>query len=116
MSLTFQKTITDFCLTTKILIILIGKELELVKEAKKYVIDIGGVSSTKKRSFGIVNLDEGWKLFCLDTDPSVSAKASVGILTGLQLLLLLSDGVFKWILMKSRVCFKMPIASHDPML
>ena len=60
---------------------LTGNQLELVEEAKKYHLDIGGVSSTKKCGSGIVDLDGGWKLFCSGADPSMSAQASVGILT-----------------------------------
>ena len=36
---------------------LTGKELELVKEAKRYHLNIIGVSSTKRRSSGTVDLD-----------------------------------------------------------
>ena len=35
------------------------KELELVKEAKKYHLDIVGVCSTKRRGSGIVDLNGG---------------------------------------------------------
>jgi len=38
---------------------LTGKELELVEEAKRYHLDIVGVSSTKRRSSGTVYLDGG---------------------------------------------------------
>ena len=41
---------------------LTGKELELVEEAKWYYLDIIGVSSTKRRGSGTVDLDGGWKL------------------------------------------------------
>ena len=43
--------------------ILTGKELELVEEAKRYHFDIIGVSSTKRRGSGTVDLDGRWKLF-----------------------------------------------------
>ena len=59
---------------------LTGKQLELVDEAKTY-LDRVGVSSTKRRGSGIVDLDGGWNLFFSFADPSMSAKASVGILT-----------------------------------
>ena len=59
---------------------LIGKELELVEEAKRYHLDIIGVSSTKRRGSGAVDLDGGWKLFYSGADPSMSAQAGVGIL------------------------------------
>ena len=60
---------------------LTGKELELVEEAKRYHLDIIGVSSTKRRGSGTVDLDGGWKLFYSGADPSMSAQAGVGILT-----------------------------------
>ena len=72
---------------------LTGKELELIEEANKYHLDIAGVSSTKRRGSGIVDLDGGWKLFDSGADPSTSVQAGVGILTSP----LLSDCVFDWI-------------------
>jgi len=57
----------------------------LVEEAKRYHLDIVGVSSTKRRGSGTVNLDDGWKLFCSGADPSVSAQSVVGILTNPRL-------------------------------
>ena len=60
---------------------LTGKEQELVKEAKRYHLDIIRVSSTKRRGSGTVDLDGGWKLFYLGSDPTMSAQAGVGILT-----------------------------------
>ena len=42
---------------------LTGKELELIEEAKRYHLDIIGVSLTKRRGSGTVDLDGGWKLF-----------------------------------------------------
>ena len=74
--------------------------MELVEEAKKYHLDIVGVSSTKRRGSGIVDLDGGWKLFYSSTDPSMSAQAGVGILTSPQL----SDCVLDWISLGSRAC------------
>ena len=47
---------------------LTGKELKLVEEAKHYHLDISGVSSTKRRGFGTVDLDGGWKLFYSGAD------------------------------------------------
>ena len=76
------------------------KELELVEEEKKYYLDIVGVSSTKRHGSGIVNLDGGWKLFYSGADPSMSAQASVGILTNFQL----TNCVFDWIPLGSRAC------------
>ena len=60
---------------------LTGKELKLVKEAKRYHLDFIGVSSTKRRGCGTVELDSGWKFFYSGADPSMSAQAGVGILT-----------------------------------
>ena len=42
---------------------LTGKDLELAEKAKQYHFDIAGISSTKRRGSGTVNLDGGWKLF-----------------------------------------------------
>ena len=58
--------------------ILTGKELELVEEANRYHLDIIGVSSTKRRGSGTVDLDGGWKLFYSGADPSMSAQAGRG--------------------------------------
>ena len=79
---------------------LTGKELELGKEAKRYHLDIIGVSSTKRRGSGTVDLDGEWKLFYSGADPSMSAQAGVEILTSLWL----SDCVSDWISLGSRVC------------
>ena len=75
-------------------------ELELVGEANKYHLDIVGVSSTKRRGSGIVDLDGEWKFFYSGADPRMSARAGVGILTSPQL----SECVFDWIPLGSRVC------------
>ena len=77
-----------------------GKELELVEKATRYHLDIVGVSSTKRRGSGTVNLDGGWKLFFSGADPSMSARASVGILTSPRLF----DCVSLWIPLGSRIC------------
>ena len=79
---------------------LTGKELELVEEAKRYHLDIIGVSSTKRRGSGTVDLDRGWKLFYSDADRSMSTQAGVGILTSPRL----SDCASDWIPLESRVC------------
>ena len=50
-----------------------GKELELVKEAKKYHLDIVGVSFTKKRGSGIADLEgEGGGSFSIQVLIQVS--------------------------------------------
>ena len=77
---------------------LTGKEMELVDEAKRYHLDIVGISSTKRRGSGIVDLDGGWKLFYSGADPSMSSQAGVGILTSPQL----ADCVSEWIPLQTR--------------
>ena len=62
------------------ILILTGKELELVEKAKRYHLDIE-VSSTKQRGSETVDLDGGWKLFFSGVDLCMSAQAGVGILT-----------------------------------
>ena len=79
---------------------LTGNELELVEEAKRYHHDIIGVSSTKRRGSGTVDLDGGWKLFYSGADSSMSTQAGVGILTSPRL----SDCVSDWVPLGSRVC------------
>ena len=77
--------------------------LEDVLEAKDVLEDstsVIGVSSTKRRGSGTVDLDGRWKLFYPGADPSMSAQAGVGILTSPRL----SDCVSDWIPLGSRVC------------
>ena len=76
----------------------------MVEEAKKYHLDFVGVSSTKRRDSGIVDLGGGWKLFYSGADPSMSAQVGVEILTSPQL----SDDVFDWIPLGSRACMWKP--------
>ena len=59
---------------------LLRKELELVEEAKKHQLDIVGVSSTRKRSSAIVDLDGRWKFFYSSADSSMLAQAGLRIL------------------------------------
>ena len=69
-----------------------GKDLELVEKAKRYNFDIIGVSSTKRRGCGTVDLDGGWKLFYSGADLSMSAQAGVGGFSVVKLCVrLLSD-------------------------
>ena len=82
------------------ILILTGKELELVQEAKRYFLDSIGVSSIKRRGTGTVDLDGGWKRFFSGADPSMFAQAGVGILASPRL----SDCVSDWIPLGSRVC------------
>ena len=79
---------------------LTGKELELVEEAKRYYLNIIGVSSTKRRGSGTVDLDGEWKLFYSGAVPRMSAQIGVGILTSPRLSNYESD----WIPLGSRVC------------
>ena len=60
---------------------LIGKELELVEEEKRYHLDTIGVFSTNRRGSGTVDLDGEWKLFYFGADPNMSAQVGKGILT-----------------------------------
>ena len=78
---------------------LTGKVLELVEEAKRYHLDIIGVSSTKRRGSGTVDLDDEWKLFYSGAHSTTSAQAGVGILTSPRL----SDCVSDWTPLRSRV-------------
>ena len=72
----------------------------MVEEAKRCHLDIIGVSSTKRRGSGTVNLDGEWKLIYSGADPSMPAQADVGILTRPRL----SDYVSELIRLGSRVC------------
>ena len=98
------------------------KELLLVEKAKRYHLDIVGVSSTQRGGSGTVDLngrggsgtvdpdgrggsgtvdlDGGWKLFYSGSDPRISAEPGVGILTSLRL----PDCVSDWVPLGSRVC------------
>ena len=72
----------------------------MLEEAKRYHLDIIGVSSTKRRGSGTVDLDADGNSSILGADPSMSAQAGVGILTSPCL----SDYVSDWIPLGSRVC------------
>ena len=56
------------------------KELELVEEAKRFHCHIIGVSSTKRRGSGTVDLDGGRKLFDSGANPSISAQSGLDFL------------------------------------
>ena len=60
------------------------KEQELVEEAKRYRLDIVGISATKRHGSGIVQMGDGWRLFYFGVHPIVSAQVGVGILTSAQ--------------------------------
>ena len=57
MSHTDGSTIANCCWANWNILTLTGKEIELVEEAKRYHLDIIGVSSTKRRGSGTVDLD-----------------------------------------------------------
>ena len=59
---------------------LTGKEQELVCEAQLYRLDIVGISLTKRRGSGTVELNGGWKIFYSGVDAATSAQAGVGLL------------------------------------
>ena len=61
-------------------LILTRKKQELVCEAQQYRLDIVGISSTKRRGSGIVELNGGWKIFYSGVDAAMSAQAGVGLL------------------------------------
>ena len=58
-----------------------GKEQELVCEAQQYHLDIVGISTTKRRGSGTVELNGGWKFFYSGVDVAISAQADVGLLS-----------------------------------
>ena len=59
---------------------LTGKEQKLVCEAQQYRLDVVGISSTKRRGSGTVELNGGWKIFYCGVDAAMSARAGVGLL------------------------------------
>ncbi|CAF4505671.1 unnamed protein product [Rotaria sp. Silwood2] len=78
---------------------LIGKQFELIEEAKKYQLDILGISSTKRKGQGTLALNNGWQLFYSGVDPSTHAQAGVAILLNP----LLADAVLEWKPINERV-------------
>jgi exonuclease III len=78
---------------------LTGKELELIEEAKKYQLDILGISSTKRKGKGTLNLNNGWQLFYSGVDPTIHAQAGVAILLHPRL----TDAVVEWQPINERV-------------
>ena len=57
---------------------LTGKEPELVDEAIRYRLYIGGVSSTKRKGNVTLVLNKRWQLFYSGVDPALHAQAEVG--------------------------------------
>ncbi|CAF4821140.1 unnamed protein product [Rotaria sp. Silwood1] len=78
---------------------LTGKEFELIEEAKKYQLDILGISSTKRKGQGTLALNNGWQLFYSGVDQSTHAQAGVAILLNP----LLADAVLEWKPINERV-------------
>ena len=65
---------------------LTGKEQELVWEAQQYRFNIVGISSTKRRGSGTVELNGEWKIFYSGVDAAMSAPAGVGLLVSRNML------------------------------
>jgi len=65
-----------------------------VEKAKRYHLDIAGVSSTKRRGCETVNMDGWWNLFYSKADSTVSALTTPW----------LTDSVTDKIFLGSRVC------------
>jgi len=54
---------------------LTGKEHELVQEAKRYSLDVVGISSIKRHGSNTVELDHEWKIFHSASEPVKFAQA-----------------------------------------
>ena len=78
---------------------LTGKEQELVCEAQQYRLDVG-ISSTKRRGVGTVELNGGWKIFHSGVDAAMSAQAGVGLLVSPNI----AECVVDWVPLGGRVC------------
>lgn len=78
---------------------LTGKEIELVEEAKKYQLDILGISSTKRKGKGTFIVDNGWQLFYSGVDSTTHAQPGVAILLHPRLF----DTVLDWKPVSERV-------------
>ena len=79
---------------------LTGKEQELVCEAQQYRLDVVGISSTKRRGSGTVELNDGWKIFYSGVDAAMSAQAGVGLLVSPNI----AECVVDWVPLGGRVC------------
>ena len=79
---------------------LTGKEQELVCEAQQYRLDVVGISSTKRRGSGTVELNDGWKIFYSRVDAAMSAQAGVGLLVSPNI----AECVVDWVSLGGRVC------------
>ena len=80
---------------------LTGKEQELVCEAQQYRLDVVGISSTKRRDSGTVELNGGWKIFYSGVDAAMSAQAGVGLITCEPNI---GECVVDWVPLGGRVC------------
>ena len=69
----------DYCMSNWNVTLLNKIEQELVLGTKQYHLDIVGISSTKFRGSDTVELNEGWKLYYLGVDVTMSAQAVVDI-------------------------------------
>jgi len=60
---------------------LMGKEHELVEEAKQYYLDVVGICWTKSHGSNTVEPDDGSKLFYSGVEPArtVATKSSTGL-------------------------------------
>ena len=56
------------------------KEQELVCEAQQYRLDVVGISSTKRRGSGTVELNGGWKILYSGVDAAMSVKVVLAYL------------------------------------
>ena len=79
---------------------LTGKEQELVCEAQQYRLDVVGISSTKRRGSGTVELNGGWKIFYSGVDAAMCAQAGVGLLVSPNI----AECVVDWVPLRGRVC------------
>ena len=79
---------------------LTGKEQKLVCDAQQYRLDTVGISSTKRRGSGTVELNGGWKIFYSGVDAAMSAQAGVGLLVSPNM----AECVVDWVPLGGRVC------------
>ena len=79
---------------------LTGKERELVCEAQQHRFDVVGISSTKRRGSGTVDLNGGWKIFYSGVDAAMSAQFGVGLLVSPNI----AECVVDWVPLGGRVC------------
>lgn len=78
---------------------LTGKEVEIVEEMEKYKIAILGLSETKKKGTGDIQLDKGYTLKYSGVGKDQRAKEGVGIILNKET----SDRVIFWEAINSRI-------------